>query len=127
MGWKYFESGDAYRDALWETGDYVSVGYPVALWSDVYMRWSVFHQRDEDAWKFDPLHSLDDAWQVAEKMKEVNWHTFCINLDYVFTRHKWDWSEDKPYITWFEKFVASLSAEGICIAALRTVGLEVNI
>lgn len=125
MQWKYFESSADYSDALWRTGERVSVGYPVAVWSEHYGRCAVFHCDDVDAVPFDPLHSLDAAWQIVEKMKATNWGLFCIDLDGAITRHKWDLSADNPYVTWFETFLASLNTEAICIAALRTVGLEV--
>jgi hypothetical protein len=59
--------------------------------------------------------------------KEEKWGVFCFRLDYTLTQHHWDYLSDKPHVTWFEKFVGSLSAEGVCIAGLRAIGLEVTV
>lgn len=71
--------------------------------------------------------SMDAAWLAMEKMKKANWSRFCIELDGVITQHKrgWDESTGNPYVTWFQKFVKLLNADGICVAALRGCGYEV--
>lgn len=70
--------------------------------------------------------SMDAAWMIVEKMKEAKWGAFCCELDGVLTGHRWDTARDKPYVTWFEQFLYSLNAEGICIAALLACGAQVD-
>lgn len=134
LGWECFISWDAYLRKYgkqeWEIGAGKPFTTPthVAFWN--FDEWRVFTPDHQDLKRyFDPLHTMSDAWLVLEKMKEGNWRTFCYELDSAITQHTrrgWDESTDKPYVTWFEQFMKSLlNAEGICIAALRTCGVEV--
>lgn len=70
--------------------------------------------------------SMDVAWKIVEKMKKGNWGKFCRELDNVLTHNKWDRANNKPYVTWFEQFLWSFNVEAVCLAALRTVGEEVE-
>lgn len=76
----------------------------------------------------DYSRDMSAAWLIVEEMKKGEWSNFCYELDGVLTQHKrgWDESTEKPYVTWFEQFMKSLNAEGICIAALRTCDVVIE-
>ncbi len=52
----------------WKRSDKSATPYPVASWNDQQGHWCVFYHEQEDAKVFDPLHSLDDAWNVVRRL-----------------------------------------------------------
>lgn len=119
MQWKYFQNSDTYHSALWQTGAYVSIGYPVAFWNEQIEYWCVFYRENEDAHTFHPLHNMHDAWQIIENITEPS-----------------KTPEAAPFATtrfahWFTTAdlwacTAHEAAEAICLAALNAVGMEIE-
>ena len=66
MGWKYFPEWALVHTARWALEG--NVTHPYAFWNDQIEGVSVFYQPFEDARPFNPLESMDDAWQVVEKI-----------------------------------------------------------
>lgn len=120
MQWKYFQSGDAYHAALWQTGKFVSVGYPVAFWNDQSERWCVFYRENEDGRRFHPLHNMHDAWQVVEKIMEP---PRTIEAAERATNTRFAYWFDSAHLWAYTTYEA---AEAICFAALNAVGLTIK-
>lgn len=101
--------------------------YPHAYWDQGVERWCVEGVSSEPE-MFEPLHNMNDAWKVVEKMKEGRWSLFCYTLDDVLTRHQRDWDDStwRRYVTWFECFMKRLNAESVCIAALLACGVKID-
>lgn len=130
LQWKLFDTWDDLHTALWATGEFVEVGYPVAFWNDRYLYspeecWCVYHKRGEDAKIFDPLTSMDDAWKLTEQERFTN----------VRLERDWMPSENKN-----EKYLCSLSVnwewlvtafgptpqDAICLAVLSACGVVIE-
>jgi hypothetical protein len=130
LGWTLFADFDAYHAALWKTGEYVSVSYPVAFWVEERECWSVRHQDHEDGEVFDPLYSMDDAWAVllqiatlySEQDEYVN-ETFARFVDDLLPN-----SGGEIWTAWkcMANEVAKWTPERICFAALSAIGVEIE-
>lgn len=130
LQWKLFDTWDDFHAALWKSGEYVDVGYPVAFWNDRYLYspeecWCVYHKRGEDAKIFDPLTSMDDAWKLTEQERFTSVsleracmpstdekHTYLCGLS---VERKWGY-----YV------FGSTPQEAICLAALAANAVEVE-
>ena len=101
--------------------------WPIAFWNTDCECWAMRDIASDPSF-FDPLHDLNDAWLLVEKMKEsdtepgweghhTKFSTFCSHLEEML----WD-TPTGPlfYVLW------NLTPEAICKAALKTSGIEIS-
>jgi hypothetical protein len=103
----------------------VGFHWPIAFWNSDIELWETKDIADNlGSIFFDPLHNLNDAWQIVEKlydhyeirlfMEKDNVQRYCVEV----------WYRDRDKLAGFG-FVDSSMAEAVCIAALRAIGCEV--
>lgn len=122
LKWTYFTDFDTYHSALWQTGEWVSVGNPVAFWSEDRDQWSVQYQDHEDGEIFDPLHSMDTACMLPESPAFFGANTEIVCVPMAYWRCSIDFHQRGVYFHGY----AAKPAEAICIAFLRAVGIDIE-
>ncbi len=68
MRWTYFPTWDLAHTAKWALEHDEPIIYPYAFWNDQTEGISVFYRDYADARPFNPLESMDAAWQIVEKL-----------------------------------------------------------
>ena len=128
MGWTYFPTWDLAHTARWAL-EHDPITYPYAFWNDQREGVSVFYRDMEDARPFNPLESIDDAWQVIQSLQDVDHLTLWARKDasghascslalrtphgeHIFIRDIDCHAETMP--------------EAICLAALKSVGVDIT-
>ena len=74
MKWVYFPIWDVMYTARWALEHDEPISYPYAFWNGQRDGICVFYAPDEHARSFDPLHDLNDAWLVVERIQDANIH-----------------------------------------------------
>lgn len=72
MRWKCFDSFKNVFNEIYKTGKYIAIEHPVAYWGEQDGQWRVSYKPDIPAEIFDPLHDMNDAMLIVEKLYE-NW------------------------------------------------------
>lgn len=121
-----FEKYDEYYDRLWETGNYVSIGYPVAVLHG--QRWTVFYEEEQDGCAFNPLLDMNAAWQIVVEMNKPQDGSYDRYGRFIEELERLIGSKLLFDALNTEKGNASyaISTESIAIAALKAVGVEVE-
>jgi hypothetical protein len=123
FGWLTFDSSEAYYDELWKTGKLVHTPYPVALFDD---DWEVFREEDKDADTFDPLHSMNSAWEIVEKLYERFDVRLSVDLDNMEKYYVQVWKQRcSDTMVGYGSSKESMP-EAICKAALRACVTEIE-
>lgn len=82
MGWTYFATWDIMHTARWALENANPMAYPYAFWSDKQEGVFVFYHEYEDAYLFNPLGDMGDAWQAVEKLKvpdtDITWTNYSL-------------------------------------------------
>jgi hypothetical protein len=104
---------------------------PFSFWDSNDGRWQL--NDGEDTISFDPLHLIEDAWQIVEEMNAGNFTLERIVTPPVEQQVSYARYSDKPLFYEAAFYLgaklhhaqADTPHEAICIAALRAVGVEV--
>lgn len=104
---------------------------PIAYWNDNDGRWQL--NDGEDTISFDPLHHMEDAWQIVEEINAGNFTLERIVTPSIEQQVSYARYSDKPLFYEAAFYLdakphhaqADTPKEAICIAALRVVGVEV--
>lgn len=122
MKWTYFQRWEDYAgEKHWRiASQQTAITYPVAFWNDQTNQWSVFHQEEQDARPFDPLHSLDAAWLVVERVTRPPQ-----------SREEAVQGANTQFMLWWIHVdlwacTREAAANEICLAALKACGVEVE-
>lgn len=99
---------------------------PIAFWDRDDMRW---HLDDgEDTISFDPLHHMEDTWQVVEQLYKKGYDVHIeMDKDNLCRYHAYGFSMRVGGLEGDGHGSDTSMNEAICVTALRLCGIEVQV